>query len=81
MQDIFAFFPIAQGRACRFTSGDIAWQLGCNADHLEVVDEWLNDDELIELVILDGKIIGSSGRALTADEVTAYELRQWKGQK
>ena len=85
------FFPIVGSRAfgrpdpdgsiCAFDRDSIAYYGDLVPHALDFADEWLNDEELIEFATLDGKIIGSAGRALTADEVEAYERRQWKGQK
>ena len=73
--------PDPDGSICRFDLDTIAWIGDLDPHALAFADEWLNDEELIEFVTLDGKIIGAADRTLTADEVAAYERREWKGQQ
>ena len=73
--------PQADGSLCAFTRSMISWCLGCGRDDLAFADEWLNDEELIEFVTIDGKIVGACDRTLTAAEVEAHARKQWKGQK
>ena len=85
------FFPVSGSRAfgkrdrdgsiCPFDRDSIAWHGDLDPHALSFPDEWMAGDELIELVILDGKVIGSADRALNADEVDAYTRREWKGQQ
>jgi hypothetical protein len=77
-----AFGKLAfDGAVCPFDRDSIAWHGDLYPHALAFADEWLNDAELIKLVTLDGKIIGAADRTLTADEVAAYERREWKGQR
>jgi hypothetical protein len=70
------------GSVCPFDRDTIAWHGDLDPHALDFADEWLNDEELIEIVTLDGKIIiGAADRTLTADEVAAYARREWKGQR
>jgi hypothetical protein len=70
------------GSICPFDRDSIAYYGDLEPGRtLAFADEWLNDAELIEFVTVDGKIIGAADRTLTADEVAAYERREWKGQQ
>ena len=86
------FFPISGSRAfgkrdrdgsiCPFDRDSIAWHGDLDPHALVFADEWLNDDELIELVLLPGPLVlGSADRALTLNEAVLYSAGKWKGQK
>lgn len=73
--------PDPDGSVCPFDRDSIAWHGDLNPHALIFTDEWLNDEELIEIVILDGKVIGAADRTLTTAEAEAYARRKWKGQQ
>ena len=70
--------PDPDGSVCPFDRDTIAWHGDLDPHALDFADEWLNDAELIEFVTVDGKIIGAADRTLTADEVAAYERREFQ---